>query len=434
MRPNRREFLGTGLSAAALAAVGAAGTLLRPSPLEAQEPPTRPSESPKRYFLFAQPDGSEARNVKQKGILFVNIDDGLAKGRWEIERVIEVPYLSSLRNGNGPGIRGVAVCAANNRCYLSASQGGKESCRLLCVDLITGNLIYEKPVPGLGRLQVTPDGATIFLPVDWFAGESACAVDAATGEVKRLYPARYFHHLAMGPGGKFIYAAYKNHPDPKRAPGLHVLDAKSLEVVQEMTGQDGVLVGSEPHIQVDAAERYVCSHCRMRGVAMQMIEPAAKKVHNLPNQTWRELWPDFAKHEELTKPGRDAKAWADGMPSYHGIAYRPDGRRAWVAVEGNRPDLVEFDFGVMPPKPLRVVQEGALRSGKGWIFTSRRGDVLVGSTGKMHDGQSGKLLGEVVYADGSPIYESKPCEMHIRGGKVVFGSASCACGYPAEAG
>jgi hypothetical protein len=88
----------------------------------------------------------------------------------------------------------------------------------------------------------------------------------------------------------------------------------------------------------------------------------------------------------------------------------------------------------MPPKPLRGVQAGGLRSGKGWICTSRRGDVLVGSAGKVHDGQSGKLLGEVVYADGSPIYESKPCEMHIRGGKVVFGSASCACGYPAEAG
>jgi len=27
------------------------------------------------------------------------------------------------------------------------------------------------------------------LPADWFAGEIACAVDAGTGAVKRLYPA-----------------------------------------------------------------------------------------------------------------------------------------------------------------------------------------------------------------------------------------------------
>jgi outer membrane protein assembly factor BamB len=84
----------------------------------------------------------------------------------------------------------------------------------------------------------------------------------------------------------------------------------------------------------------------------------------------------------------------------------------------------------MPPKPLRGVQAGGLRSGKGWICTSRRGDVLVGSAGKVHDGQSGKLLGEVVNADGSPICEYKPCEVHVRGDRVVFGSASCACGDP----
>jgi hypothetical protein len=423
--PDRRTML-------KWAAVGGAGLALQPFRLWAEEPPPPPPKPLQRYFLFAQPDGSECRNVKRKGLLFVDIDAGLAKGRWEIERGIEVPYLSNLRQGNGPGIRGVAVCAANNRCYISASQGGKESCRLICVDLVRGAVIYDKPVPGLGRLQVTPDGATVFLPVDWFAGESACAVDAENGVVKRLYPARYFHHLAMGPSGKFIYAAYRRHPEPEREPGLHVLDASTLEIVREITGREGLLVGSEPHIQVDAAERYVCSYCRMRSVALQMIEPATGKLFSLPNRTWRELWPEVGAFAELAKPGKDGKAWADGMPSYHGIAYRPDGKRAWLAVEGNRPDLVEFDFSVSPPKPLRVVQCGELRGGKGWVFTSRKGDVLVGSTGKVHDGETGKLLGEVVYADGSPIYESKPCEAHFRGGKVVFGSASCACGYPPE--
>jgi hypothetical protein len=63
-----------------------------------------------------------------------------------------------------------------------------------------------------------------------------------------------------------------------------------------------------------------------------------------------------------------------------------------------------------------------------------RQHVLVGSTGKVHAGETGKLLGEAVYADGSPVYESKPCEVHMRGGRVVFGSASCACGYPPQEG
>ena len=423
---NRRECL-------QLAAVGAAGMILRPSLLGAEEPASKATEPLKRYFLFAQPDGSECKNVKKKGLLFIDVDAGLAKGRWEIERVIEVPYLSNLRSGNGPGIRGVAVCAANNRCYVSASQGGKESCRLLCVDLITGELVYDKPVPGLGRLQVTPDGATVFLPVDWFAGARACAVDAETGEVKRRYPGRYEHHLAMGPSGKFIYAACARHPDAKPAPSLHVIDTRTLEIVQEIAhGKEGPFFGGPAHIQVDAAERYVCSYCRLKDKALQMIEVATGKMTVLPNQTIRELWPDVAKHEELAQPDKAGKVWADGMPSFHGIAYRPDGKRAWLAVEGNRPDLVEFDFSVLPPKPLRVVQCGALRPGKGWVFTSRKGDVLVGSTGKIHAGETGKLLGEVVYADGSPIYESKPCEVHVRGGKVVFGSASCACGYPPE--
>jgi hypothetical protein len=144
---------------------------------------------------------------------------------------------------------------------------------------------------------------------------------------------------------------------------------------------------------------------------------------------------ELARKSRLTKPVKPPKPvrlLGDIMPSYHGIAYRPDGKRAWLAVEGNRPDLVEFDFNVLPPKPLRVVQCGEMRPGKGWVFTSRKGDVLVGSTGKVHAGETGALLGEVVYADGSPVYESKPCEVHIRGGRVVFGSASCACGYPPE--
>ena len=291
---------------------------------------------------------------------------------------------------------------------------------LTCVDLGSGAVIYEKPVPGVGRLQVTPDGATAFLPVDWFAGESACAVDAGTAKVKKLYPARYCHHLAMGPSGKFVYAAYARHTERGRAPGIHVIDAKTLKVVQEVArGKEGPLLGGPPHIQVDGAERYVYSYCRLRDRAMQLIEPATGKMLTVDNRSFGDLWPGLKEHEELVKPDRRGKTFADGMPSYHGIAFFPGGRRAWIAVEGNRPDVIEWDLSAQPPRPVRVIHSGALRRGKGWAYISRKGDVVYTSNGRVYGTPTGKLLGEVQYPDGSPLWNSKPCEVHMRGDKSV---------------
>ena len=321
------------------AAVGAAGLVMRPSSLWGAEPPAGALPL-KRYFLFAHPDGSECPNVKKKGILLVDIDAGLKQGRWSIARQIETPLLSRIPHGNGPGVRGATVCAATNRCYVSASDG-RSTFYLACVDLGSGKVVYEKEVPGIGRLQITPDGATVFLPVDWYGGRSACAVDAADARVKKLFAPRYQHHLAIGEGGDYVYAPYRKNPekDRKQQVGLHVIDTRTLKVVREVLEQDrGRLIGSAPHIQVDAGQRHVYSYCRMK-CAMCLVDCATGRQQVVEPVKLGDLWPDAPK--EPRSHGR--ASLAESMPSYHGIAYFPDGKRAWVGVEGNCPDLVEFD-------------------------------------------------------------------------------------------
>jgi DNA-binding beta-propeller fold protein YncE len=359
----------------------------------------------------------------------VDIDAGLKDGRWTIARQIETPLLARIGHGNGPGVRGATVCAATNRCYVSC--GDKGVCHLICVDLGDGKVVYEKEVPGVGRVQVTPDGSTVFLPVDWFGGKSACALDAADAKVKKLFPARYEHHLAMGSGGKFLYAPFKRQVAGK-APGMHVIDTRTFEIVREIIVPGG-LMGSPPHIQVDAQEKYVYVYCRINDpktklpCPMYVIEPADGKVHD-PGEPVKlgQLWPDAP--QEARKADSPLM---ERYPSYHGIGFFPDGKKAWVGMEGNCPDLVEFDLTASPPKATRVIQGGPLRRAKGWAFISRKGDVVYTSNGRMFGTASGKLLGEVQYDDGSPLYSSKLCEVDMRGDKVVFGSSSVACGYPA---
>lgn len=409
------------------AVAGAAGAALRRASLLAAE--SASDEPIKRYWLFAHPDGSECPNVKEKGILLVDIDAGLKEGRWTIARRIETPLLSRIPHGNGPGVRGVTICAAANRCYVSCSDGRK-AFYLVCVDLGTGKAIYEKEVPGIGRLQITPDGSTVFLPVDWYGGQSACAVDAETADVKKTFEPQYQHHLAIGESGDYVYAPFRKSPGKPRnqQAGLHIIDTRTFKVVREVYEEDPLrLIGSAPHIQVDAKERRVYSYCRMK-CAMCLIECATRKQHVVESVKLGDLWADAPK-EPL---GRGRPAPAESMPSYHGIAFFPDGKRAWVGVEGNCPDLVEFDLTAGTPKATRAIHGGTPRRAKGWAFISRKGDVVYTSNGRMFSAADGKLLGEVRYDDRSPLYSSKLCEVHMRGDKVVFGSSSVACGYPPE--
>jgi hypothetical protein len=411
------------------AAGGAAGLVLRTRSLVAGPPPE--AASTKRYFLFPHPDGSECPNVKKRGLLLVDIDEGLKDGRWTVARQIETPLLARVPHGNGPGVRGATVCAATNRCYVSCSDG-RSAFYLVCVDLGTGRVIYEKEVPGIGRPQITPDGSTVFLPVDWFGGRSACAVDAETAEVKKTFQPRYQHHLAIGESGDYVYAPFRKNPDKPltQQAGLHIIDARTLRVVREVYEEDPLrLIGTAPHIQVDAKERHVYSYCRMK-CAMCLIECASGKQQVVESVKLGDLWLDAP---EPARKGERANVppLVERTPSYHGIAYFPDGKRAWVGVEGNCPDLVEFDLAAGLPKATRVIQGGSLRRAKGWAFISRKGDLVYTSNGRIFDTAGGKLLGEVRYDDDSPLYSSKLCEVHLRGQKVVFGSSSVACGYPA---
>ena len=56
----------------------------------------------------------------------------------------------------------------------------------------------------------------------------------------------------------------------------------------------------------------------------------------------------------------------------------------------------------------------------------------MGRNGRMLSTADGRLPGEVRYDDGSPLYSSRLCEVHMRGDKAVFGSSSVAYRYSAE--
>src|SRR6266568_2884619 len=61
--------------------------------------------------------------------------------------------------GHPLNIKGIAACAKTQRLYATTTRS------LMCFDLVSGKLLWEKPYPGgCDRLALSPDGQVIYLP------------------------------------------------------------------------------------------------------------------------------------------------------------------------------------------------------------------------------------------------------------------------------
>jgi DNA-binding beta-propeller fold protein YncE len=297
--------------------------------------------------------------------------------------------------GQPLNIKGIAACAKTQRLYATTTR------TLMCFDLASGKLLWEKAYPGgCDRLALSPDGKLIYLPS--LEKEHWHVINAADGEViKKIVTNSGAHNTIFGPDGKVVYLA------GLKSPILRVAKASTHEVVQEI-GPFGDVIrpftinGSQTlcFVNVNGLLGFEIGDLR-----------TGKFLHRLEVQ-------GFQKGE--TK--------RHGCPS-HGIGLTPDEKEIWLTDAANS-RLHIFDNTVMPPRQVATI---VLRDQPGWITFSIDGRYAYPSTGDVVEVSSRKIVAELADEKGGAVQSEKLLEIDFQNGLLVragnqFGLGAVAAG------
>jgi len=234
--------------------------------------------------------------------------------------------------GKPLNVKGIAACAKTHRLYVTTTR------TLLCFDLVTEKLLWERPYEGgCDRLAISPDGKIIYLPS--LEKEHWHAIEALSGKVlKKIVTNSGAHNTIIGSNGKLAYLA------GLKSPILRVTDISTHEVIREI-GPFGNVIrpftinGSQTLCYVNVNELLGFEIGDLKtGKVLERIEVQG-----------------FNKGE--TK--------RHGCPS-HGIGLTPDETEIWVTDAFNSRVHI-YDNRVMPPKKLESI---LLRDQPGWITFS----------------------------------------------------------------
>jgi DNA-binding beta-propeller fold protein YncE len=339
----------------------------------ADNPPAANQEH--RYLYVAAPGVRNYLEYGGHGLLVFDIDNGH-------KFVKRIPTGGLDAKGQPLNVKGVCACAKTGRIYISTTQ------QLLCLDLVTEQLVWEKPYDdgGCDRMSITPDGKTIYLP----SLESAHwhVVNAADGEViKKIVPNSGAHNTVVGLDGKQAYLA------GLRSPLLTVVDTSTNEVVKTV----GPFAAAIRPFTVNGRSTLAFVNINgLLGFEIGDIE-TGKKLHRVEVAGFKQG--PVKRH---------------GCPS-HGIGLTPDEREIWVTDATNQ-RLHVFDATVMPPKQLESIK---LKDEPGWVTFSLDGKYAYPSTGDIIDTKTRKILLELKDETGAAVMSEKMVEIHFADGKPV---------------
>ena len=332
-------------------------------------------DSPVRRLLYVAVPG--VRNYLEyggHGVLVFDIDAGY-------RFVKRIPSAGLDEQGRPLNVKGVCASALTRRLYVSTLR------TLLCFDLVTEKLLWEKPYEGgCDRMAISPDGKVIYLPslekAHWHV------INALTGDViKKLVPDSGAHNTIYGLDGRHAYLA------GLKSPLLRVTDTAGHDIVKEV----GPFSSAIRPFTVNAR----CTLCFVNVNGLLGFEigdlQTGKKLHRVEVEGFK-----------MGVPKRH------GCPS-HGVGLTPDEKEVWVTDAVNRRMHI-FDATVMPPKQVASLK---VKDEPGWITFSLDGRFAYPSTGDVFDVASRKIVAILKDETGAAVQSEKMLEIDWRGNEPM---------------
>ena len=349
------------------------------------------AQQPHRYLYVGVP-GSDTDFTDRvaSGILVFDIEDG----HKFVRRISLDKPLDSARGkvvARDERVRGIAADISTRRLYVSTVE------RISAIDLLTDRVIWENSYGGqcCDRLDVSPDGATIYAPA---LGKAAWyVIRAAEGSlITTIDVMGYPRQTIFSNDGRHAFlGAWESRV-------ISVADTATHKIVRE----------------VGPFSDFVCPFTINGRETL-----AFANVDGLVGVEVGDLKTGLIL-DRVSVEGSDAEAAAKYECPSHGIALTPDERELWLA-DGVDNRLHVFDAASYPPVPARRIE---LRAQPRWITFSIDGRYAYPSTGDVIDTVSGKIVAALEDDHGVVVRSEKMLEVDFAGKSPIRATDQVAIG------
>jgi DNA-binding beta-propeller fold protein YncE len=295
--------------------------------------------------------------------------------------VKRIPTLPVVPGQAAEAVKGLCANGRTGRLYLTTTK------RLLCLDLQTDKILWDRSYEGgCDRPSLTPDGATLYLPM--LEGPAWHVVDAATGDLRATVTVNSgSHNTVCGLDGRAAYLA------GLKSTLLSVVDTETQKVVKTIGPFSNVIRpftvnGRQSLCYVNVNER----------LGFEIGDLKTGRVVAQVDVT------GFAK----------GPVKRHGCPS-HGIGLTPNEKELWLS-DGFNNRVHLFDLTRMPPTEITSI---SLRDQPGWITFSLDGRYGYPSTGEVIDTRTRRIVTALADEAGKPVQSEKMVEVDWAGGKPL---------------
>jgi DNA-binding beta-propeller fold protein YncE len=327
-----------------------------------------------RYLFVAAPGIRDYLGYGGHGLMIFDIDHG--------HKFVKRIPLNGLhpKNGLPSNVKGIGVSLPLHSVYVTTLEG------LQRIDIVTGKLIWEKPIPdGCDRLSISPDGKTMYLPS--LESHYWNVIDCETGNIiKRLDGFNASHNTIYALSGKHAYLADIKNTTVK------IADTKTNEV----TAQVGPFVNFVRPFTINRKETRIFVNCNdLLGFEVGDITTGKKIAH------------------------KEVEGWTTGpvrrhsCPS-HGIGLTPDEKEIWLCDGFN---MRMHIFSSVPPyQQLTTIP---LQDMPGWITFTIDGKYAYPSSGEVIDVKTRKIVTILQDENYNNVASEKVLEIDFKDGKPV---------------
>jgi DNA-binding beta-propeller fold protein YncE len=327
-----------------------------------------------RYLFVAAPGIRDYLGYGGHGLMVFDIDHG--------HKFVKRIPLNGLhpKNGLPSNVKGIGVSLPLHSVYVTTLEG------LQRIDIVTGKLIWEKPIPdGCDRLSVSPDGKTMYLPS--LESHYWNVIDCETGNIiKRLDGFNASHNTIYALSGKHAYLA-----DIKNTM-VKIADTKTNEV----TAQVGPFANFVRPFTINRKETRIFVNCNdLLGFEVGDITTGKKIAH------------------------KEVEGWTTGpvrrhsCPS-HGIGLTPDEKEIWLCDGFNM--RMHIFSAAAPYQQLTTIP---LQDMPGWITFTIDGKYAYPSSGEVIDVKTRKVVTILQDENYNNVASEKVLEIDFKDGKPV---------------
>jgi len=324
----------------------------------------------RKLLYVAEPGIRDYLEYGGHGLLVFDIDHGH-------QFVRRIPTGGVEEKGKPLNVKGVCASALTKRIYVSTTRS------ILCLDLLTDKLLWEKSYEGgCDRLALSPDGKIIYVPS--LEGDHWHVIDALSGAIlQKIVRKSGAHNTIYALDGSQVFLA------GLKSPTLTVMDARTREV--------SLTVGPFSNVIRPFTVNHNSTLCYVNVNGLLGFEigdlRSGKVLHRV----------------ELagSKPGSEKR---HGCPS-HGIGLTPDETELWLTDAANS-CLHIFDATAMPPKETGQVH---MRDQPGWITFGLDGRFAYPSTGEVVEVKTRKVVATLSDELSRAVQSEKLLELDFQG-------------------